>query len=124
MGAISDWIQNYGLELGSFLVQLATLATVVWFGRKALGILAAAPRIAEAARPQPAEPTPIRESGEFHGGLRGLIPMEQEAEHATVYAVASSPAGVDPLQAMVRWLNTPWKGDGSVAWRRVSRQVS
>jgi hypothetical protein len=41
MNEINDWIQTNWFELGSLLIQFAILATVAWYGRKALRILVA-----------------------------------------------------------------------------------
>jgi hypothetical protein len=127
MASIIDWVQNYWFELSSLLLQLATLVTVIWFGRKGLAIFAGSPRATEAGRSEAAEPRPARPSGEFHGGLRGLIPIEavgQQANQATAHVAQAMMAGVGLGRAILRWLNTPWAGGSSTPWRRVSRPVS
>jgi hypothetical protein len=123
MGDISEWIQNYWFELSSLILQLAILSTLVWFGRKALAALGSSPRRAEAPEPQPAEYAPAEPSREFHGGLRGLISMEQEAGYAAPQAAHAAAGGADAWHAIVRWLNTPMKSGATAPWRRVTRQA-
>ena len=126
MGDIADWMQTYWFELGSLALQLGTLATLLWFARKALAVLSASPRHYEEPQAVPVESVSPQPARPHQGGLRGLIPMEPQAAYASASApvrpVASAP--LDPWRAIVRWLNTPMRSGTTIPWRRVTRQLS
>jgi hypothetical protein len=140
MSDLIDWIQSYWYELGNLAVQIAMLAVVVSYGRKALRIMAlplTASRAASQAQVElledleklsetrisrpPAEP----ESPAYGGVGRMLSPMPETA--AASHAEAAVPArseDISPWRALVRWLQAPMGNRPGPAWRRVSRQVS
>ncbi len=109
MSEISDWIQSNWFQLGSFLVQCAILATLFWYGRKALGALQASQNQAEV----PQEPSPSNEPG-----MRPTI----QGAGALFGAGITGPAGGELADAghnLISWLQEPM---GEVrAWRRVMR---
>jgi hypothetical protein len=126
MGDIGDWIQTYWFELGSLALQLGTLATLLWFARKALAVLAASPRHYEEPQTVPLESVSPEPARPYQGGLRGLIPMEPQPACASASAPARHVASAvtHPWRAVVRWLNTPMKSGATIPWRRVTRQLS
>ena len=135
-----DWIQSYWYELGNLAVQLAMLAVVVSYGRKALRILAlplATSRAASQAQVElledleklsetrdsrpPAEPEPAAYGGV--GRMLSPMPEGRAASHAEGAVLAHS-EGISPWDALVAWLQTPMGNRPGPAWRRISRQVS
>ncbi len=133
MSDMIDWIQSNWYELGNLAVQLAMLAVVVSYGRKALRILAlplATSRTASQAQVEllqdlqklsekrgsrpPAQPEPV-----VYGGVgRMLSPMPEAPAgiHAEPAVLARSEV-ISPWRALVAWLQTPM-GNAPVAWRR------
>lgn len=151
---MSDWIQSNWFELSTVILQLATLATLAWLGNKALAILASSRRHAESLRPQAEAPyrevaampressvamhraaevapllqteAPAPESAHaYHGGMRGLIPMDPPAASYSSRTAQVMPAAAHTslLRSVVKWLNTPMNSNATVPWRRI-RQVS
>lgn len=124
MNALSDWIQANWFELGSLALQIATLASLVWFGRKAMEIFAQGRTVrhaeAPAAEPMAMEAATPDTTHSFHGGLRGLIPMEAP-EARRPQRAARADAGV--WRSIVQWLNQPMNSDATTPWRRI-RQIS
>jgi hypothetical protein len=116
MSEISDWIQTNWLELGSFLIQCAVLATLGLYGRKVLRILTASYDQNEALRrlwlsnvaaeeritQQAFAPAAFERAGRASGGVaaawRGLITWLQ------------APMGIGrigPSRRVIRWLQAP-----------------
>lgn len=141
MSDIFDWIQSYWFEWGSLAIQLAILAVVISYGRKALRLLSAplsASRAASRAQVELLEDletltgTPVSHHGAepkatAYGGVgRMLSPLpEGAAEYQPEPTVPVRRDGGSPWRALVAWLQTPM-GDNPHArpWRRVIRQVS
>ncbi|MGA8223512.1 MAG: hypothetical protein WB780_17825 [Candidatus Acidiferrales bacterium] len=141
MSDIFDWIQSYWFEWGSLAIQLAILAVVISYGRKALRLLSAplaASRAASQAQVELLEDletlsgTPISSpAGEpratAYGGVgRFLSPMPEGAAASQPEPAESvRREGGSPWGALVAWLQTPM-GENPHArpWRRVIRQVS
>lgn len=123
MNAISDWIQGYWFEIGSLLLQLATLAAIVWFGRQALARLTAPQRYTEPSQ-EPADTAQCEAPQQVHRGLRGLIPLHPTPARSSVSVARTASANGNPLSAMVKWLKTPMKHDPALLWRRASRRVA
>lgn len=148
MSDLSLLIESDWFELGTLVLQGATLGTVVWFGREALQILAgrqrrvsmsqirhegparafeAPVRRTEAPASQPIEMDAEPESVHVFGGSpRGLIPMDApaatQATQAAYFAPkANSESGM--LRAIAKWLNTPMRSDADVPWRRIKQIV-
>lgn len=131
MTDLGDWIQSYWFELGSLLLQFATLVTLVWFGKNLLKIISAtrthveAPEYAPPATHQvQVSEAPAIEAPAFRGVVRGLIPMDPtpSVAPAPVAYIRSEQPGI--WRSVVKWLNTPM-GNAPVAWRRmVVRRVS
>lgn len=118
MSDLSDWIQSYWFELGSLLLQFATLTALVWFARRMLRIVMTSQEHAESLRPASAPPTELSaEAQPFSSGLRGLIPMDPTSSKPRVRAAYVGSGSGDLWHSIVKWLNTPM-GDAPVAWRR------
>jgi len=133
MSSMIDWIQNNWYEFGNLAVQIAMLAVVVSYGRKALRILSvplATSRAASQAQVEllqdleklsetrgsrpPAQPA----SGAYGGVGRMLSPMpEAPAPRHAEQAVLARTEGISPWRALVAWLQTPM-GNAPVTWRR------
>ncbi len=103
MGEMSDWMQSNWFELGSLLVQFAILATVAWYGRKALGILTASQVQDEA--PQRLSPARSRPEGAGHGG-GGLAAAWRNGIEWLQAPMGSG--GVAPWHRATGWLQAPW----------------
>ena len=137
---MSDWIQGHWYEMGSLALQLAILAVVVSYGRKALRILsaplAASPAASQAqvellqdlqklsetrdSRP-PAEPRAAAYGGV--GRVLGPMPGAPTGSDAEP-AVLDRRKRISPWHALAVWLQTPMGNRPAPAWRRVIRQVS
>jgi hypothetical protein len=119
MNDLSDWVQSYWFELGSLLLQLATLTALVWFARRILRIATTSQEHAESLYPASARPMePAAEGQPFSSGLRGLIPMDDRAPsqpRARAAYVGSGRSGLS--HSIAKWLNTPM-GNAPVAWHR------
>ncbi|MGA8220419.1 MAG: hypothetical protein WB780_02110 [Candidatus Acidiferrales bacterium] len=141
MSDMFDWIQSYWFEWGSLAIQLAILAVVVSYGRKALRLLSvplAASRAASQAQVELLEDletlsgTPVsRRAAEprasAYGGVeRMLSPMpEGTAEGQAEPAASVRRDGGSPWHVLVAWLQTPMSDNPQARpWRRVIRQVS
>jgi hypothetical protein len=142
MSDLFDWIQSYWFEWGSLAIQLAILAVVVSYGRKAVRLLSAPLAASRAASQAQVEllhdletlsGTPISRSAaepraSVYGGVGRMIsPMPEgtawrEAEPAVTVRVRHE--GGSPWQALVGWLQTPMGNHHARPWRRVIRQVS
>jgi len=137
---MSDWIQGHWYELGSLALQLAILAVVVSYGRKALRILSAplaASRAASQAQVEllqdlqklsetrdsrpPAEPKAVAYGGVGH--VLSLTPAAPTGGAAET-AVLAHREVISPWHALAAWLQTPTGNRPAPAWRRVIRQVS
>jgi hypothetical protein len=140
----SDWF-----ELGTLVLQAATLGTVVWFGREALGILAGrqrrismtqirrqepsqrfeAPAIrrGEAPAPESIEMEAEPESAHVFGGSpRGLIPMDAPAgmpAPRAEYVAPKAASDSNMWSSIAKWLNAPMSSDATVPWRRIKQIV-
>jgi hypothetical protein len=129
MNELSDWIQANWFELGSLALQIATLASLVWFGRKAMAQLARGQSVrhaeAPATEPMAMEAATPDTTHPFHGGLRGLIPMEAPTARGPerTKAISAVPAEMGLWRSIVKWLNAPMNDDATVPWRRI-RQIS
>ena len=118
MGDISDWIQSYWFELGSLLLQFATLTALVWFARRMLGIVLSSQGHAEALHPGTAPPTePVAEAQPYHGVPRGLIPVDPPPSQPRAWAANVGSRDGDLWHSIGKWMNTPM-GNAPVAWRR------
>jgi hypothetical protein len=119
MNDLSDWIQSYWFELGSLLLQFATLTAVVWFARRILRVGTTSQVHAESLHPASARPMEAAAEGQpFSSGLRGLIPMDDRAPsqpRARVAYVGSGGSGLS--HSIAKWLNAPM-GNAPVAWHR------
>ena len=137
---MSDWIQGHWYELGSLALQLAILAVVVSYGRKALRILSAPLAASRAASQAQVELLQdLQKLSETHGSRP---PAEPKAAayggvgrvlSLTPAAPAGSPAepaefarseNLPPWRALAAWLQTPMGNRPAPAWRRVIRQIS
>jgi hypothetical protein len=111
MSEISDWIQSNWFELGSFLVQCAVLATLLWYGRKVLGILMAPYDQNEALRrlslPNVAAEQRLTE--------QAFVPAEFERPGHGFAGVAAA------WRNLIAWLQTPMGSGGIGPCRRVMR---
>jgi hypothetical protein len=136
---MSDWIQGHWYELGSLALQLAILAVVVSYGRKALRILSAplaASRAASQAqvellqdlhnlsetrdsRPPAVPRTPV------YGGVGHVLSLTPAAPagSAAESAVLAQREGISPWHALAAWLQTPMGNRPAPAWRRIIRQA-
>jgi hypothetical protein len=118
MNDLSDWIQSYWFELGSLLLQFATLTALVWFARRMLRIVMTSQEHAESLHPALAPPAELAtEAQPFSSGLRGLIPMDRAPSQPRARAAYVGSGGSGLWQSIVKWLNTPM-GNAPVAWRR------
>lgn len=118
MSDLSDWIQSYWFELGSLLLQLATLTALVWFARGLLRVLMTFQGRTDALNQAPARLTePTAEGQPFSSGLRGLIPMDSAPSYPRARAAYVGPGSGGLWHSIVKWLNTPM-GHAPVAWRR------
>jgi hypothetical protein len=118
MSDLSEWVQSYWFQLGSLLLQFATLITLGWFARRMLRIVTRSQERAESLHPASAPPTaPSTEAQPFSSGLRGLIPLDSDPSQSRALAayVGSGSSGL--WRSIVKWLNTPM-GNAPVAWRR------
>jgi hypothetical protein len=138
MGDLSDWIQSRWYELGSLGLQVAILAVIVSYGRKALRILSvplAASRAASQAQVELLEDLqklsetrgsrPAGEPAAAYGGVGRMLSADRLAP-----AVSPEPAAYrhrgssDPWGAITEWLQTPMGHHPAGPWRRVIRHVS
>jgi hypothetical protein len=118
MNDLSDWIQSYWFELGSLLLQFATLTALVWFGRRILRIAMTSQVHAESLHPASAPPTELAAEGQaFSSGLRGLIPMDGAPSQPRARAAYVGSGGSGLSHSIAKWLNTPM-GNAPVAWHR------
>ena len=121
MNGMTDWIQNNWFEFGSLSLQFATLVALVWFARNLLKIMVASPRRVEA--PREFTESPAMEAQPFHGGMRGLIPLES-ATGPRESVSFGRPERRDVWSSVIKWLNTPM-GNAPMVWRRYGlRRVS
>jgi hypothetical protein len=140
MSDLTDWIQNYWYELGNLAVQIAMLAVVISYGRKALRILALPLTTSRAASQAQVElledlekltktriskPPTEPETPAYGGVGRMLSPLPEAAvaSHDEAARPALSEA-ISPWRALVAWLQAPMGNRPGPAWRRVSRQAS
>lgn len=127
MNELSDWIQANWFELGSLALQIATLASLVWFGRKAMAQLARGQSVrqaeAPATEPMAMEAATSDTTHPFHGGLRGLIPMEAPATRGSERVVRGVHTEAGLWRSIMKWLNKPMSSDATTPWRRI-RQIS
>jgi hypothetical protein len=137
---MSDWIQGHWYELGSLALQLAILAVVVSYGRKALRILSAPLAASRAASQAQVEliqdlqklsethgsRLPAKPKAATYGGVgRVLGPMpEAPAGSPAEPAVFAGRENLPPWHALAAWLQTPMGNRPAPAWRRVIRQIS
>jgi len=141
MSEMIDWIQSYWYELGNLALQLAILAVVVSYGRKALRILSvplAASRAASEAQVEllqnlenlsetrGSRPAAEPRAAAYGGVGRMLSPMpEASAGSEKEPALLEGRDGISSWDALVTWLQAPMGNRPGPAWRRVIiRQVS
>ena len=113
---MSDWIQTHWFELGSLLVQCAILATLAWYGRKALRIVRAFQTQEETVeRRSPshaaAEPvirrtfTPAAVPEDAEDGAGGIVALWDNLTSWLQEPVVSR--GDVPRGRIARWLQAP-----------------
>jgi hypothetical protein len=118
MNGFSDWIQSYWFQLGSLLLQFATLTALMWFARKILRMVMTSQKYAESRHSTFASPTePAAEAQPFSSGLRGLIPMDGAPSQPRAQDAYLGSGGSGLWDSILKWLNTPM-GNAPVAWRR------
>jgi hypothetical protein len=118
MSDLSDWVQSYWFQLGSLLLQFATLTALVWFARRMLRILMTSQERAGSLHPASTPPTaPSAEAQPFSSGLRGLIPMDSDPSQPRAQAAYVGAGSSSLWHSIVKWMNTPM-GNAPVAWRR------
>jgi len=137
---MSDWIQGHWYELGSLALQLAILAVVVSYARKALRILSVPLSASRAASQAQVDllkdlqklsetrdsPTSAEPKAAAYGGVGRVLSLTPSAP-ASSYAepaVFANREGISPWHALSVWLQTPMGNRPAPAWRRIIRQVS
>jgi hypothetical protein len=118
MSDLSVWVQSYWFQLGSLLLQLGTLVTLVWFARRMLRIVLTSSEHAESLHPSSAPTMTVSaEAQPYSSGLRGLIPMDSDPSRPPAQAAYAGSGGNEIWHSIVKWMNTPM-GNAPVAWRR------
>jgi hypothetical protein len=116
MSEISDWIQSNWFELGSILVQVAVLATLAWYGRKALKILMASYDEMEAMRSlwvsklapeQPVAQPAFAVPGFEHAGFDSGGVAAAWRDLITWLRAPMGSGGIGPCRRVLRWFQAP-----------------
>ena len=112
MSEISDWIQSNWFELGSILVQCAVLATLAWYGRKAVRILMASYDQIEALRRNAAAEQQITQQAYAPGGFEraghGYGGVAAAWRDLIIWLRAPmGSGGIGPCGRVKRWLQAP-----------------